>query len=265
MLIISGAVFLYRQVCTNSSWFVGGVAKFSIWTTERLDGFFGNVAGRLSFKPTQVRDPISHWSASTGYIIYLENQRSLLLRHIRILYCNSNRCKGRKSPEKAALLIVRVFWRPIALQGIRGAMLWPCPDCILPFCFYLFVNCPCGAMTCEVKLNTLQGSVITLDILMTATVRELKSMLLEKHPCQDPTERKVLKVELLRDSSIIDDAESLDEAGLVGAESLVTVTYTRNEVEAATKNDIRTQGYFGWRSPATWQKFPSQHSKIPLN
>ena len=133
-------------------------------------------------------------------------------------------------------------------------MLWPCPDCILPFCFYLFVNCPCGAMTCEVKLNTLQGSVITLDILMTATVRELKSMLLEKHPCQDPTERKVLKVELLRDSSIIDDAESLDEAGLVGAQSLVTVTYTRNEVEAATKNDIRTQGYFGVKIPCNLPK-----------
>ena len=133
-------------------------------------------------------------------------------------------------------------------------MLWPCPDCILPFCSYLFVNCPCGAMSCEVKLNTLQGSVITLDILMTATVLELKSMLLEKHPCQDPIERKVLKVELLRDSSIIDDAESLDEAGLVGAESLVTVTYTRNEVEAATKNDIRTQGCFGVKIPCNLTK-----------
>ena len=62
---------------------------------------------------------------------------------------------------------------------------------------------------------------------MTATVRELKAMLLEKHPCEDPIERKVLKVELLRDSSIIDDAETLDAAGLLGAESLVTVTYTR--------------------------------------
>ena len=104
-------------------------------------------------------------------------------------------------------------------------------------------------MSCEVKLNTFQGNVITLDVVTTATVRELKAMLLEKHPCQDPIERKVLKVELLRDSSIIDDAESLDEAGLMGAEPLVTVAYTRNEVEAATKNDIHTQGCFGVKIP----------------
>ena len=37
---------------------------------------------------------------------------------------------------------------------------------------------------CEVQLNTLQGSVITLDVVMTATIGELKSMLLEKHPFQ---------------------------------------------------------------------------------
>ena len=40
------------------------------------------------------------------------------------------------------------------------------------------------AMPCEVQLNTLQGSVITLDVVMTATIGELKSMLLEKHPFQ---------------------------------------------------------------------------------
>ena len=85
---------------------------------------------------------------------------------------------------------------------------------------------------------------------MTATVRELKALLLEKHPCRDPIERKVLKVELLRDSSIIDDAETLDAAGLLGAESLVTVTYTRNEVEASTKHDIHTQGCFGVKIPS---------------
>ena len=33
-------------------------------------------------------------------------------------------------------------------------------------------------------------------------------MLREKHPCQDPIERKVLKVELLHNSSIIDEAEA---------------------------------------------------------
>ena len=110
-------------------------------------------------------------------------------------------------------------------------------------------GCPLAAMSCEVKLNTLQGCVITLDVPLTATVRELKAMLLRKHPCQDPIERKVLKVELLRDSSIIDDAETLDAAGLLGAEPLVTVTYTRNEVEAATYNDVHTHGCYGLKIP----------------
>ena len=114
------------------------------------------------------------------------------------------------------------------------------------------VHLPFAAMSCEVKLNTVQGGVITLDIPITATVRELKAMLLEKHPCQDPIERKILKVELLRDSSIIDDAETLDAAGLFCTESLVTVAYARNEVEAATKDDIdhiHTQRFFGVKIP----------------
>ena len=109
-----------------------------------------------------------------------------------------------------------------------------------------------AAMSCEIKLNNLQGGVITLDIPITATVRELKAMLLAKHPCQDPIERKILKVELLRDSSIIDDAETLDAAGFFCAESLVTVAYTRNEVEAATKDeidDIHAQRCFGAKIP----------------
>ena len=56
-------------------------------------------------------------------------------------------------------------------------------------------------------------------------------------------------MELLFDSSIIDDAETLDEAGLVGAESPVTVPYTRNEVETVEKDDIHAQGYFGVKNP----------------
>ena len=114
------------------------------------------------------------------------------------------------------------------------------------------VHRPFAAMSCEVKLNTIQGGVITLGIPMTATVRELKAMLLVKHRCRDPVERKILKVELLRDSSIIDDAETLDAAGFFRAESLVTVAYTRNEVEAATKDDIdaiHTQRCFGAKIP----------------
>ena len=76
-----------------------------------------------------------------------------------------------------------------------------------------------AAMSCEGKLNTLHGGVITLDISMTT-------------------------VELLRDSSII-CWEFFDATGFFGAESRVTVAYTRNEVEAATKDDIHTQRCFG--------------------
>ena len=119
------------------------------------------------------------------------------------------------------------------------------------------VKGPLAAMSRKIKLGTLQGSVITLDVPMTATVRELKMMLLLKHPCQDPLERKVLKVELLRDNSIIDDAESLDEAGLVGAEPPVTVAYARNEVEAVEQDDIHAQGYFGVKIPSKVTKIPN--------
>ena len=104
------------------------------------------------------------------------------------------------------------------------AILWPRPDCNLTFWSILlatlFVKCPFGAMSCKVKLNTLQGSVITLDVRMTATVRELKTMLLEKNPCQDPIERKILGVVLLRNSSIIEDAEPINAPEFLGVEPL---------------------------------------------
>ena len=109
-----------------------------------------------------------------------------------------------------------------------------------------------AAMSCEVKVNTLQGGVITLDLPMTATVRELKAMLLEKHPCQDPSKRKVLQVELVRNTAIIDidDTETLSSGGFLSAESQLSVAYTANEVEAATKHDIHTRGSFGVTIPS---------------
>ena len=95
----------------------------------------------------------------------------------------------------------------------------------------------------ELHLQTLDGSVVTLDVPTTATVRELKAMLLEKHPkSEDPIERKILKVELLHDGSFIDNALTLAAAGLLGGAE-VTVMYARNEVEAATKDDIQTHGF----------------------
>ena len=108
----------------------------------------------------------------------------------------------------------------------------------------------------EVNLNTLEGGVFTVEVPVTATVRELKRMLIATHPCEDLIERKVLRVELLLgDRCIIEDANTLEAAGLLDGEALVTVTYTRNEVETATLDDVHTQGYFG-------VKIPSELSKI---
>ena len=72
---------------------------------------------------------------------------------------------------------------------------------------------------------------------METTLGELKTMLLEKHPrAEDPTERKLLRVELLRNNSIMEiDAQTVGEAGLLEAEAITTAIYNRNEVEATKK------------------------------
>ena len=128
------------------------------------------------------------------------------------------------------------------------------------------VKNPFEAMSLEIKLNTVQGNVITLDVPKKATVRELKSMLLERHPCQDPIERKILKVELLHNSSIIDATEALDSATFLGSAPLVTVVYRRNEVEAATQHDTYTQAeeFFGVRIPCNVTKI-SNDASFPHN
>ena len=110
-----------------------------------------------------------------------------------------------------------------------------------------------AAMSCELELNTLQGGVITLEVMMETTLRELKAMLCEKHPrAEDPTERKLLRVELLHNSSIVemDDAQTLGAAGLLEAEAPTTVIYRRNEVEASAKDDVHALGFFHLNTPS---------------
>ena len=102
------------------------------------------------------------------------------------------------------------------------------------------------AMSCKLKVNTLEGGIIILDITPTVTVRELKAMLLEQAPCEHPLERRILKAKLLNDKTLIDDAQAsqtLIEAGLLhamegGHVAKVTVLYTRNEMEAVTSREI---------------------------
>ena len=87
---------------------------------------------------------------------------------------------------------------------------------------------------------------------METTIGELKTMLLEKHPrAEDPTERKLLRVELLLNSSIIEmeDAQTLGATGLLEAEA-PTVIYKRNEAEASTKDDVHALGFFHLNIPS---------------
>ena len=110
-----------------------------------------------------------------------------------------------------------------------------------------------AAMSCELELNTLQGGVITLEVKLETTLGELKTMLCEKHPrAEDPTESKLLRVELLLNSSIIgmDDAQTLGAAGLLEAEAPTTVIYKRNEAEASEKFYVRALGFFHLNIPS---------------
>ena len=102
---------------------------------------------------------------------------------------------------------------------------------------------------------------------METTLGELKAMLLEKCPtrAEDPMERKLRTVELLCDSSImeVDDAQTVGAAGLLDAEA-ITAIYKRNEVEAATKKDIRTREFFHLNIPLVAQTFPDKLFKSAL-
>ena len=88
------------------------------------------------------------------------------------------------------------------------------------------------------KVQTLEGEVLAVEVVPTNTVKELRGMLLESKRCEDPIERQLLKVEVLTAGLLVDDDQTVESAGLLCAESEVTVVYTRREVEAATKYRI---------------------------
>ena len=94
----------------------------------------------------------------------------------------------------------------------------------------------------EVKVNTLEGGVFTVKVLPANTIEELKAMLREKKHCEDPIERQILKVEVLVNTLLVDDDQTLESAGLLHAQSEVTVIYSRNEVEAASKRGNPCRG-----------------------
>ena len=99
-----------------------------------------------------------------------------------------------------------------------------------------------AAMPREVKVKTLEGGVVTVEVMPTNTIKELKAMLHEQKHCEDPIERQILIVKILADGLLVDDDQTLESAGLLHDKSEVTVIYCRNEVEAATTGAINAEG-----------------------
>ena len=115
---------------------------------------------------------------------------------------------------------------------------------------------PC--MPCEVKVQTLEGDVLTVEVVPATTVKELKAMLYEKKHCEDPIVRKILQVKILVKGLLVDDDQTLESVGLLHDESDVTIIYSRNEVEAATKEAIDGEGLLQVNIPSSLTEIPAR-------
>ena len=116
----------------------------------------------------------------------------------------------------------------------------------------------------ELKVITLRGDVLALDVTEIQTVQQLKAGLLEQFPCEDPVEQKIRRVRaVFQGNSLLNDAQTLNEVGL-DADSEVSVVYTSNEIEAASKNDVNSEGFFGVKIPQA-VRFPEMPSEDAPN
>ena len=106
-----------------------------------------------------------------------------------------------------------------------------------------------AAMPHELRVNLLNGDAFILDMTSIETVEQLKWILREKF-CDDPIEQKILKVDVLKDSDLLKDGQTLNESGL-HTEPEVTVIYGRNEVEAAAQHDVHTEEFCHVNIPQT--------------
>eukprot|EP00434_Breviolum_minutum_P005225 symbB.v1.2.004605.t1/scaffold259.1/size252385/7 len=96
----------------------------------------------------------------------------------------------------------------------------------------------------ELKVITLRGDVLAVDVAEIQTVQQLKARFLEQ---LDPIEQKICRVEVFQGNSLLNDTQTLNEVDLDG-ESEVSVVYTSNVIEAASKDDgnVRdVRGFFG--------------------
>ena len=110
----------------------------------------------------------------------------------------------------------------------------------------------------ELKVNTLEGGVLTVQVTPINTIQELKTMLREKKH-EDPNERKIVKAEILVDGALVHcDSQTLEAAGLLDAEFEVIVIYSRNAVEAATKEAIDAEGFVQVNIPASLVKISAR-------
>lgn len=99
-------------------------------------------------------------------------------------------------------------------------------------------------MLYEVKLNTLEGSIVTVDGLPTTTIRELKNMLFEQKFCKDYIDCKNFKAQILMDGMLADDDQTLASAGVLHDNINATVVCSKTEIEAANAKTIPIEGFF---------------------
>lgn len=104
---------------------------------------------------------------------------------------------------------------------------------------------------------TLEGGVLTIEVMPTNTIVELKAMLREKKHCEDRIDNKILKVKVLAKGLLVDDGQTLESAGLLNAESEVTVIYSSNEVEAETQESIAAEGFLQVNIPSYLTEIPA--------
>ena len=115
-----------------------------------------------------------------------------------------------------------------------------------------------AAMLRELKVKTLEGVDLTVKVTPTDTVEELKAMLHKMKQCEDPTEHEICKVKVLAVGLLIDDDhQTLESAGLLRGESDLTVIYSRNVVEAATKEAIHAKGLLQVNVPFGLTEIPA--------
>ena len=115
-----------------------------------------------------------------------------------------------------------------------------------------------ATMPRQLKVKTLEGGVLTLEVMPANTIEQLKAMLREKKHCEDFIAGQILKVKVLVDGLLVDDdGQTLESAGLLQAESEVTVMYHRNEVEAATKEAIHAEGLLQVNIPSSLTEIPT--------